>query len=46
MAIDVKSEIGQLRTVLLHRPGSELEQLAPNSMERLLFDDIPYLQGA
>ena len=46
MAIDVKSEIGQLHTVLLHRPGSELEQLAPNSMERLLFDDIPYLQGA
>ena len=46
MAIDVKSEIGQLRTVLLHRPGSELEQLAPTSMERLLFDDIPYLQGA
>ena len=46
MAIEVKSEIGRLRTVLLHRPGSELEQLAPNSMARLLFDDIPYLQGA
>ncbi len=46
MAIEVKSETGRLRTVLLHRPGSELEQLAPNSMARLLFDDIPYLQGA
>ena len=46
MAIEVKSEISRLRTVLLHRPGSELEQLAPNSMARLLFDDIPYLQGA
>ena len=32
--------------MLLHRPGSELEQLIPTSMERLLFDDIPYLQGA
>ena len=46
MAIAVKSEIQQLKKVLLHRPGSELEQLVPNSMERLLFDDIPYLQGA
>ncbi len=46
MAINVKSEIGALKKVLLHRPGSELEQLVPNSMERLLFDDIPYLQGA
>ena len=45
MAINVKSEIGRLQTVLLHRPGSELEQLAPNSMARLLFDDIPYLRG-
>ncbi len=46
MAIHIQSEITQLRTVLLHRPGSELEQLAPNSMARLLFDDIPYLRGA
>ncbi len=46
MAIAVKSEIQPLKKVLLHRPGSELEQLVPNSMERLLFDDIPYLAGA
>lgn len=46
MAISVKSEIKPLKKVLLHRPGSELEQLVPNSMERLLFDDIPYLRGA
>lgn len=46
MAIAVKSEIQPLKKVLLHRPGSELEQLIPTSMERLLFDDIPYLQGA
>lgn len=46
MAISVKSEIKPLKKVLLHRPGSELEQLVPNSMERLLFDDIPYLKGA
>lgn len=46
MAINVRSEIAPLKRVLLHRPGSELEQLVPNSMERLLFDDIPYLTGA
>ncbi len=46
MAIAVRSEIQPLKKVLLHRPGSELEQLVPNSLERLLFDDIPYLKGA
>ena len=46
MAIDVCSEIRPLKKVLLQRPGSELEQLVPNSLEQLLFDDIPYLRGA
>ncbi len=36
------SEIGRLRKVLLHRPGQELENLMPEYLERLLFDDIPY----
>ncbi len=43
MAICVNSEIGPLKKVLLHRPGRELEQLVPQELERLLFDDIPYL---
>ena len=43
MAICVKSEIGALKKVLLHRPGKELEHLVPEELERLLFDDIPYL---
>jgi len=42
----VYSEIGKLKTVLLHRPGKELENLTPNILERLLFDDIPYLKVA
>lgn len=46
MAIQVKSEIGKLKKVLLHRPGGELEQLVPGDLERLLFDDIPYLRTA
>lgn len=40
------SEIGKLNKVLLHRPGEELEALTPSTIERLLFDDIPYLKVA
>ena len=40
------SEIGRLKRVLLHRPGGELENLMPEYLERLLFDDIPYLKEA
>ena len=40
------SEIGRLKKVLLHRPGGELENLMPEYLERLLFDDIPYLKEA
>lgn len=46
MPIQVRSEIGMLEQVLLHRPGAELEQLVPGELERLLFDDIPYLKAA
>ncbi|MBQ5683279.1 MAG: arginine deiminase [Peptococcaceae bacterium] len=31
---------------MLHRPGQELENLMPEYLERLLFDDIPYLRIA
>lgn len=40
------SEIGKLNRVLLHRPGEELEALTPSTIQRLLFDDIPYLKIA
>ena len=45
-AINVQSEIGPLKKVLLHRPGEELERLVPGELERLLFDDIPHLVAA
>ena len=45
-AIQIFSEIGPLKRVLLHRPGRELENLMPEYLERLLFDDIPYLKIA
>ena len=41
--IHVTSEIGKLKTVMLKRPGQEVENLTPEYLERLLFDDIPYL---
>ena len=40
------SEIGTLKKVLMHRPGDEFLNLTPNTLERLLFDDIPYLKTA
>lgn len=46
MKIKVNSEIGKLKKVLLHRPGKELLNLTPDTLERLLFDDIPYLELA
>ena len=46
MPICVQSEIGPLKKVLLHRPGKELEYLVPGELERLLFDDIPFLAVA
>lgn len=44
--IHVYSEIGRLKTVMLHRPGKELENLAPEFLDRMLIDDIPYLKIA
>jgi arginine deiminase len=40
---NVKSEVGKLEAVLLHRPGKELERLTPQYLEELLFDDSPWL---
>ncbi|SCW26235.1 arginine deiminase [Borreliella japonica] len=44
--INIFSEIGRLKKVLLHRPGEELENLTPLIMKNFLFDDIPYLEVA
>lgn len=44
--INVTSEIKPLKKVLLHRPGEELLNLTPDTLEELLFDDIPFLKVA
>lgn len=38
--LGVHSEIGTLRSVILHRPGLELSRLTPANREELLFDDV------
>ncbi len=42
----VDSEVGSLRTVMLHRPGPELKRLTPGNNDRLLFDGIPWVARA
>lgn len=42
--INVKSEIMPIRKVMVHRPGNELLNLTPDMLNKLLFEDIPYLK--
>ncbi|MDF2547220.1 MAG: arginine deiminase [Anaerosolibacter sp.] len=45
-SIHVKNEVGKLKRVLLHRPGGEIENIVPDYLRRLLFDEIAYLKQA
>ena len=40
------SEVGRLRTVVLHRPGPEIKRLTPRNSADLLFDAIPWVERA
>jgi arginine deiminase len=40
MNFSVQSEVGQLRQVIVHRPGLELSRLTPRNVDELLFDDV------
>ena len=42
MSLRVTSEIGKLKSVLVHLPGPEIDRMVPAMMEELLFDDILY----
>lgn len=46
MDLNVTSEIGRLKKVLIHLPGHEIDVMIPSMMEELLFDDILYGQLA
>ncbi|WP_244169957.1 MULTISPECIES: arginine deiminase [Listeria] len=43
MKLGINSEIGTLKQVVVKRPGRELENLTPQFLHELLFDDIPFL---
>jgi len=45
-AIDVTSEVGHLRGVVLHRPGPEVTHMTPANAERALYSDILNLDVA
>lgn len=45
-APSVRSEVGALRTVLLHRPGIEVERITPTNMDQLLFDELLWVEHA
>jgi arginine deiminase len=42
----VRSEVGRLNTVMLHRPGNELRRLTPRNNDALLFDGLPWVDRA
>lgn len=42
----VDSEVGTLREVIVHRPGSELSRLTPDNVDELLFDDVMWAERA
>ncbi len=44
--LGVDSEVGRLRSVMLHRPGAELKRLTPRNNDSLLFDGIPWVGRA
>src|SRR5213075_1016297 len=46
MQLNVTSEIGRLKSVLVHLPGREIDLMVPPMMAQLLFDDILYGQVA
>lgn len=46
MTTGASSEVGRLRTVMLHRPGAELARLTPRNNDSLLFDGVPWVGRA
>jgi len=46
MSFNVQSETGQLRQVIVHRPGLELSRLTPRNIGELLFDDVLWAKKA
>jgi arginine deiminase len=46
MSLNVASEVGRLRRVIVHRPGLEHTRLTPDNAADLLFDDVIWVRQA
>jgi arginine deiminase len=46
LTVGIESEVGPLREVIIHRPGTELERLTPANAAELLFDDVMWPERA
>jgi arginine deiminase len=44
--LGVRSEVGQLRQAIVHRPGLELSRLTPQNINEMLFDGVVWLAKA
>jgi len=44
--VGVHSEVGKLRTVMVHRPDLSLQRLTPTNHDDLLFDDVMWVRRA
>ena len=45
-ALGVHSEVGKLKTVMVHRPDLAHERLSPTNCHELLFDDVIWVRRA
>ena len=46
MKYRVTSEVGNLKQVIVHRPGREMDRLTPSNKDELLFDDVVWTEQA
>ncbi len=42
----IRSEVGELTAVLVHRPGEELARITPSNKDELLFDELLWVEHA
>ena len=46
LRVGVRSEVGRLREVMVHRPGLEVDRITPGNASGLLFDDVMWAERA
>ena len=46
MQVNLNSETGRLRAVVLHRPGPEIEKMTPATIHKALYSDLLGMESA